>query len=117
MWSSFFHETSDSDLRSIKRVARSYSSTRSMQYEDTETQVYSAQLDLAHLSSSMQAGLEAYPHPFPSKVNAYIAALDRWYNDLPEPLKWTKRNIDFAPLGFFLLQCVALSDLFNYVSC
>jgi len=75
-----------------------------MQYEDTETQIYSAQLDLAHLSSSMQAGLESYPHPFPSKVEAYIQSLDRWYNDLPEPLRWTEKNMSFAPLGFFLLQ-------------
>jgi hypothetical protein len=34
----------------------------------------------------------------------YDASLDKWFNELPSPLKWTPDNILLSSKSFFLLQ-------------
>ncbi|KAF1810741.1 hypothetical protein P152DRAFT_490398 [Eremomyces bilateralis CBS 781.70] len=76
-----------------------------------ETQIYEAILDLLELAGKITEHIDS-ESPIDAEIarNSYrrIAALDRefnrWYERLPEILKWTQANIDSAPFSFFVLH-------------
>jgi hypothetical protein len=75
-----------------------------------ETRTYEALLDLMDLAGrtteigGSTALAEKSDYELYTGVSGLDAELNRWYNTLPEQLRWTPENIQTAPFGFFLLH-------------
>ncbi|KAF2732338.1 hypothetical protein EJ04DRAFT_441202, partial [Polyplosphaeria fusca] len=85
------------------------SQTRTYAYEKTiETRVYEALLQLMDLLEPLCETKDLRKNLKPADAYLKIATLDRalnnWYADLPERLRWTTENVANAPPSFYLLH-------------
>ncbi|KAF2669315.1 hypothetical protein BT63DRAFT_432951 [Microthyrium microscopicum] len=77
-----------------------------------ETQIYEALLDLMELAGGITENMEGRSMSDSAAIDqeAYLrmASLDRefgrWHSRLPEQLKYNNKNVETAPLSFFLLH-------------